>query len=155
MATRRQAFEWSAKAHACSAKEMTMTSVLPIARALFRVVDHKNRPCSFQVMGKSSCSVRTRSQTVAKPYQFVRECPFHDDWKSRDTSRCVFRWGVGAGGGGGGEGAPYPRARREEVFFFPPLVVHVLLVPATRECQVVTLRREWRGVCLLSLCWPV
>ena len=35
MVTPTQAFEWSAKAHACSAKEMTVASVLLIAQALF------------------------------------------------------------------------------------------------------------------------
>ena len=38
-------------------------------------------------MGKSSRSVRTRSRIVAKPYQFLYERPFPDDWKSPDTSR--------------------------------------------------------------------
>ena len=38
-------------------------------------------------MGKSPRSVRTRSRTAAKPYQFVCDCPFHDDWTSPDTSR--------------------------------------------------------------------
>ena len=41
----------------------------------------------FELMGKSSRSVRTRSRTVAKPYQFVCNCPFHDDWKLPDTSQ--------------------------------------------------------------------
>ena len=50
MTTPTQAFEWSAKAHACSAKEMTVTSVLFIAQALFWVVDHENRQCSFHVL---------------------------------------------------------------------------------------------------------
>ena len=38
----------SAKAHACSATEMTVASVLLIAQALFWVVDDENRSCSFQ-----------------------------------------------------------------------------------------------------------
>ena len=50
MTTPTQAFEWSAKAHACSAKEMTVTSVLLIAQALFWVVNQENRKCSFQVL---------------------------------------------------------------------------------------------------------
>ena len=41
-------------------------------------------PCH---MGKNSRSVRTRSRIVAKPYQFVYERPFPDDWKSPDSSR--------------------------------------------------------------------
>ena len=87
LATPTQAFGWSAEAHGCSAKEMTVTSVLLIAQALFWVVDHGNRPCNLEVMGKSSHCVWTRSRTVAKPYQFVCDCPFHDDWKSPDTSQ--------------------------------------------------------------------
>ena len=43
MGTPTQAFEWSAKAHACSAKEMTVASVLLIAQALFWVGGHENR----------------------------------------------------------------------------------------------------------------
>ena len=51
MAMPTQAFEWSAKAHAYSAKEMTVASVLLIAQALFWVVDHENRSCSFRDFG--------------------------------------------------------------------------------------------------------
>ena len=38
-------------------------------------------------MGKCSCSVRTRSRIVAKPYQFLYVRPFPDDWKSPEASR--------------------------------------------------------------------
>ena len=85
-----QAFEWSAKAHACSAQEMTVASALLIAQALFWVVDHENWSRSFkvlEVMGKSSRSARTQSRTIAKLVPVLCERPFPDDWKSPDTSR--------------------------------------------------------------------
>ena len=76
---RMRAAEW--------AKEMTVKSVLLVAEALFWVIEHEKRPLSFQVMGKSCRSVRTRSRTVGKPYEFVCECPFRTYWKLPDTSQ--------------------------------------------------------------------
>ena len=66
MATRTQAFEWSAKAHACSAKEMSMASVLLIAQALFEVVDHENRLCSFQGFGGYGQKLSQRPDAESK-----------------------------------------------------------------------------------------
>ena len=69
------------------AKEMTVTGVVLVAEALFWVIEHETRPLSFQVLGKSCCSVQTRCRTVAKPYQFLCKCPFRTYWKSPDTSQ--------------------------------------------------------------------
>ena len=97
MTTPTQAFEWSGKAHACSAKEMTVTSILLIAQACFFFFEWsitKIDRVVFRFWGysngiweRSRGVVRTRSRIVAKPYQFLYERPFPDDWKSPDTSR--------------------------------------------------------------------
>ena len=90
VATPTQAFEWSAKAHACSAKEMTVASVLLIAQACFEWSITKTDRVVFkvlEVMAKCSRSVRTRNRTVAKLVPDLCERPFPDDWKSPDTRR--------------------------------------------------------------------